>query len=447
MRSLNTEFGEIDVDDLLALETEEKKKHSAQTIHEGRLAYGGCFGGRKVLLRSDGGVIPEDKESAFKFSQPALRAIDVKEFREGKKLSGPDLIRRLESLFSTHIYFKDDRIPTLLAVWTIGTYSFKLFRFYGYIILNSPVKACGKSLLLDILSCVCFNSTSRLTMPSPAVVFRQVDGDDSTLIIDEAERLGGTDQEKLDLIALLNAGFQQGAVVPRMEGKGTEMKVRYFSAYSPKALAAINKLASTLEDRSFRIVMEKKTASDVVKRFNYRKVDAEVEALRRDLYIWALKNEKKVRDFYDRADELPDLERLGDRQRDILEPLLSIAAVADGEADGDEALPTYETIKELALDMGLQKEEREKSLETIPAAVEVIRGLIDGKEELFISNTELLEEMKKDDTLGFLESTTGLARFMKRLDAYSRPKRTDEGVQRGYTFSRAQVENWIKRYT
>jgi hypothetical protein len=68
--------------------------------------------------------------------------------------------------------------------------------------------------------------------------------------IDEAETLGGTDQERADLIGLLNAGFQRGAVVPRMEGKGTEMRIRNFSAYSPKALAGINKLASTLEDRA-----------------------------------------------------------------------------------------------------------------------------------------------------------------------------------------------------
>jgi hypothetical protein len=283
-------------------------------------------------------------------------------------------------------------------------------------------------------------------MPSPAVVFRQVDGDDSTLIIDEAETLGGTEQEKADVIGLLNAGFQRGAVVPRMEGKGTEMRVRYFNAYSPKALAAINKIASTIEDRAFRIVMEKKTANDIVERFNFRRVDSEVEDLRGDLPIWALRNAETVKELYDRADELPGLEALSDRQRDILEPLLSIASVADGEAEGDGPLPTFECLRDLALDMAKAKEERERSLEAIPAAVAIIKNLMEGQEEMFISNKDLLEEMRKDDSLGFLESTRGLAGFMKKLEAYCRPTRKGTEVLRGYTFTRAQVENWAERY-
>lgn len=446
LRGMRPGRGEIDVDRLFELEAGEKKKHSAQTLHDGKLAFGGVFGGEKILLLSDGIILPEDKESPFKFSQPKLRAIDVKKFQDGGMVSGRDLLAGLEKLFSAHIYFKDSRIPKLLALWTMATYLFKLFRFFGYIILNSPVKACGKSLLLDILSTVCFNATLRLTMPSPAVVFRQVDGDDSTLIIDEAETLGGTEQEKADLIGLLNAGFQRGAVVPRMEGKGTEMRVRYFNAYSPKALAAINKLAGTLEDRAFRILMEKKKSSEPVERFNYRKTDSIVEVLRGELSIWALKNSETVKGVYDRADEFPGLEGLSDRQRDILEPLLSVAAVVDGEAEEDGVLPTFECLKGLALDLDRAKEERERSLESIPVAVAIIQGLMNGQEEIFISNSSLLEELHKDDALGFLETTWGLAKFMRKLDVYCGQKRTEEGKQRGYTFTRAQVENWGERY-
>jgi hypothetical protein len=206
-------------------------------------------------------------------------------------------------------------------------------------------------------------------------------------------------------------------------------------------------MASTLEDRAFRIVMEKKTAKDIIERFNYRKLDSEIEALRGDLYIWALRNAEAVKELYDRADEIPGLEALSDRQRDILEPILSIAILADGEAaEGDDPLPTFESIKALALDMSKGSEEREKALETIPAAVAIIQDLMDGQEERFISNVSLLAEMQKDDTLGFLETTRGLAGFMKKLDVYCKPTRTAEGVQRGYTFTRSQVENWGERY-
>ena len=234
-------------------------------------------------------------------------------------------------------------------------------------------------------------------------------------------------------------------MVPRMEGKGTDMRVRNFSAYSPKALAGINKLAATLEDRSFRIVMQKKTAKEKVERFNLRKLDPEVEAIRGDLYLWALRNAETVNEIYERADEISGLEGLSDRQRDILEPLISISLVIDGEVE-DKKLDTVEALKRLAFDMGAEREERERFLEEIPVAVGVIRDLMDGQEEFFISNSDLLEKMRREDTLGFLESTRALAGFMKQLEIYCKPRRTGEEVRRGYTFHRDQVEDWERRY-
>jgi hypothetical protein len=436
----------INVDDLLQLEAGEKVRHSAQTLHEGQLAYGGVFGGQKVLIRSDGEIIPEDKEAGFKFTQPRIRAGAIKALKDGKTVSGQDLLNRLRSLFSRHVYFRDPRVPTLLATWAIGTYVFKLFRFYGYLILNSPVKGCGKSLVLDILSTVCFDATARLVMPSAAVIFRQVDGDDCTLVIDEAENLGGADPEKQDIVSLLNAGFQRGAVCPRMEGKGTDMRIRYFNAYSPKALAAINKLAGTLEDRAFRIVMEKKTVEDRVERFNLKKVESETEALRDELYLWSLRNAEDVADLYGKADEFPGLEALGDRQKDILEPLLSIALAIDGEVEDGGPMTMFERLRSLAIDLNKGKEERDKATESIPAAVAILRDQMDGKEELFLTKDSLLEKLREDDALSFLESKSHLTKFMRNLDVYPIHKREGLGRVRGYSFTKDKVADWAKRY-
>jgi hypothetical protein len=436
----------IDIASLLELEACEKIRHSAQTIHEGQLAYGGIFGNQKVLIRADGELIPEDEEAGFKFTQPKLKATTVKAFKDGKVVSGQELLSKLERLFSSHVYFKDARIPTLLATWVAGTYLFRLFRYYGYLILNSPTKACGKSLVLDILSTVCFNATARLVGPSAAVVFRLVDADDSSLIVDEVEALGGGDPEKQDIISLLNGGFQRGSIVARMEGRGTEMKIRSFNAFSPKALAGINKLAGTLEDRSFRIPMEKKLPGDKVDRFSLKKVEPEAEALRADLYIWALRNSEDIADLYEKADELPGLEALGDRQKDILEPLLSIGLVIDGEAEDGGPMATFERLRSLAIDMGRGREERDRALERIPAAVAIIRDLLENKEELFITSDSLLEELKKDDALSYLENRKDVSRLMAKLEMCSIQKRIGSEKPRGYRFTSAKVEDWAKRY-
>jgi hypothetical protein len=231
-----------------------------------------------------------------------------------------------------------------------------------------------------------------------------------------------------------------------MEGKGTDMRIRYFNAYSPKALAAINKLAGTLEDRAFRIVMEKKTVEDRVERFNLKKVESETEALRDELYLWSLRNAEDVADLYGKADEFPGLEALGDRQKDILEPLLSIALAIDGEVEDGGPMTMFERLRSLAIDLNKGKEERDKATESIPAAVAILRDQMDGKEELFLTKDSLLEKLREDDALSFLESKSHLTKFMRNLDVYPIHKREGLGRVRGYSFTKDKVADWAKRY-
>jgi hypothetical protein len=79
--------------------------------------------------------------------------------------------------------------------------------------------------------------------------------------------------------------------------------------------------------------MEKKTKEERVERFNIRKVESEMLRIREDLYVWALQNVETVAEVYDHLEGISGLEELGDRQLDILEPLISIAAVIDDATD------------------------------------------------------------------------------------------------------------------
>jgi hypothetical protein len=446
LKAMKPKKGEIDVDKLLELEAGAKIRHPGQTFHDRIFAFGGIFGDQKVLIRADGDIIQEDKDNPFLFSDSKLSGNAVRRFKDGDTVKGRDLIERLNRLFSTHVFFKDPRIPLLLSLWVMGTYLFKMFRYYGYVLLNSPVKRCAKSLVLDILSLVSFNATSRQSNPTEAVIFRQVSGNSSTLVLDEVETLGGSNHEKnRDLIGLLNAGFQYGSQVMRMEGQGKDMKMTQFDAYSPKALAGLSKIPGTIEDRSFRVVMVRRTKEDKVERFNFQKIEKEIAAIRDDLYVWSLSNAGEVGKVYGQAEKFRDLESIDDRQRDILEPLLSIAGVIDLEI-GDETLPIVKALTSLALSMAGERAEIEQSDGLIPAAVAILKEILDGKEERFIPSGELLEKLRTDEALSFLEDTRSMARFLRRIEIYRGQKREGAKRERGYTLKRSHIEELGRRY-
>jgi putative DNA primase/helicase len=435
------------IEKLLNSESSKQTRFSAMEFINDQLFYGGIWDGKKVLLRSDGEIRLSESDEEFKFIRSKLTQSVAKRYRAEEIVKGKDLVEHLVRLFSNHIFFSDKRIPLLLALWTMGTYFFKAFKFYGYVLINSPVKQCGKSLLLDLLSHICFNSTSRLIVPSEASVFREVDANDSTLIIDEVESLGEKDREKnAGLIALLNGGFQKDSKVSRVEKiEGNKIDIAYFSAYSPKALAGIKKVVATIEDRSHRITMKKKLETEKILRFDLRKQEKEVELLREDLYLWALRNVADVIEVYGRSDEFKRIEPIDDRQRDILEPLLSIASIIDAESD-DEGQKTYRQLVDLALDMSTNRHEREQLDATIPTMITIMGEFLGEESERFVSSEDLLTKVKNDDGLNFISTKWKLAGFLSKFDLHTGFHRQDGKPKRGYLISQKWVEETKARY-
>lgn len=429
---------------LLDGDSGEKRLFSAQDWVDGRLVYGGVFDGKKIMVASDGKIIlPENKEC--KFSRVAITAECVKRVRSGESVTGADLVNRLTEIFSSHVFFKDNRIPALLAIWTMGTYLYQIFSSYGYLWVTSPVKRCGKSLLLDLLSHLCYNATGRMVTPSEAAIFRIVDANNATLIIDEVEALRSKDREKnAGLLSLINAGFQRNSVVPRMEAHGKSFIINYFDTYSPKVLAGINSVVDTIEDRAFRILMARKRKGEQVNRFNLRKCESSLALLVDDLHLWAQQNAAKVAVEYEIVDST-SLENLDDRAKDIWEPILAIGGVVKKEKpESDKLLPV---LTALAQDMGEIRKDKESSEEAIPAMLVVVKNLIpESEEELFIPSEELLENVKKEEALCFLTSKKKVAVFLGRYGLSPILQRQGAKPTRGYVLRKEWVKETEERY-
>ena len=81
-----------------------------------------------------------------------------------------------------------------------------------------------------------------------AVLYRKIEQDAPTLLLDEIDAIftAKGDENKEALRALLNAGFERRATVPRCVGPNHTL--REFQVFCPKALAGIGKLPDTVVD-------------------------------------------------------------------------------------------------------------------------------------------------------------------------------------------------------
>jgi len=322
--------------------------HLAQDFVDGKLWVGIIAGEEKLLLNSDRQLlrlneVPKGltvKDGGFDLCRLSKEAI--LHFLSGGTATGYELLADLRTFFTRFVVFRDRRLPLLLAAWTLGTYCYRVFRVFPYLALRSPDKRCGKSRVLDLLSLLAFNASPRLVHLTESIVFRSPSRNGGTMLLDEVEALKNADKDNFaGLLATLNSGFERGGSVPRNEKNANgNFEQTNFDTYCPRALAGINTLTDTLEDRSVIILMQRKLAREKTERFSPSRLEEEAQALRDRCYLWALTHAVDLAAVYDQADQtFPTLASLDDRARDLWEPLVSIVALADVErGDGKKTL-------------------------------------------------------------------------------------------------------------
>jgi hypothetical protein len=226
-----------------------------------------------------------------------------------------------------YVVFTSDAQPTAIAIWVAHTWAIDAFDYTAYLQITSPEKQCGKSRVLDCLEPIVPNAW-RAISPSEAVLFRKIDNDEPTLLLDETDTLfgkGNDDRGEL-LRSLLNAGFERKARVPRCLNRGRE--VHEFAVFCPKAFAGIGSLPDTVTDRCIPVRLRKRKQDEPVERFRRRDAELIAGGLRHRLEVWA-NREGTIKVLRSARPSIPS--ELSDRQADISEPLLAIADAAGGE--------------------------------------------------------------------------------------------------------------------
>jgi uncharacterized protein DUF3631 len=358
----------------------------------------------------------------------------------------PSLEATLQSIcdyLGRFMAFSSESQPLAVALWIAHTWTIDAFDYTPYLHILSPEKRCGKSRLLDCIGLLAANPW-RVVSPSEAVLFRKIEADAPTLLLDEVDTIfcGGKDDGKEPLRALLNAGFERRAKIPRCVGPNNEL--REFAVFGAKALAGIGKLPDTISDRCIPIRLVRRAANETVERFRRREAESIASATRDALAQWSGLQYTRAT-LRDARPDIPD--QLGDRQTDICEPLLAIADLA---GDGWPERARNALIKLFA---GEIEEDESSGVKLLRAIRPIFEA--DGADKM--ASRELLDALVSSDDdgpwAGWWErdladnNTRGpaakLARLLKPYDIRARVIRLDDGTTpRGY-----RVEDFEEAWT
>lgn len=334
-----------------------------------------------------------------------------------------DLLDRVRTFVARYVVLPGEAEATALALFVLHTWAIEAASATPYLLVVSPERRTGKSRLLEVLRLL-VRSPWHTSSTSEAALFRKIEQDQPTLLLDEIDAIFGARAETTEpLRAVLNSGNRRGATVARCVGKGSEMTVRDFAVFCPKVLAGIDtgRLPDTICDRSIELGMKRRHAGEAVIRLREATAEADAEPLRGAIEAWAAADVPHLKDAE------PDLPHgLDDRAADAWEPLFAIADRAGG------AWPSAARDAALAL---RDDEPDEASYGT--QALMAVRATMAGRE--VVATSELLDAINADETLPFGGWRDGkgldarkLARLLKPYGVKPKTVRIGNETPKGY---------------
>lgn len=316
----------------------------------------------------------------------------------------------------------DEHELTALASWIVFTHCFEIAETSPRLAILSPTKRCGKTRLLDLLALLCPSALSASNLTASAL-FRTIDSEKCTLLIDEADTFTrGNDEFR----GLLNSGHTRASayVIRSVPSGDKEWTPKRFATWAPIAVAAIGRLPDTWIDRSIVISMKRKLRSQKVERLTRRNVRARAEAaeLASKLGRFAADNRQALS-----AATPAVVDALNDRANDNWELLLAIADMA-GSA-------WSQRVRAAAMALSGDREEADDSLSM--KLLGDIKTILDtcGCEE--IGSVELCDKLKAFETSPWATITRGRpltpAKLARMLAGFAiHVQKIDGGKARGY---------------
>ena len=342
-----------------------------------------------------------------------------------ERVSTADLLAMIESFVARFVVLPNELAAVAVALSVLHTWAIEGAHATPYLVVVSPERRTGKSRLLEVLTLL-VRSPWHTVGTSEAALFRKINQDTPTVLLDEIDGVFGSSSERTEpLRAILNGGNRRGATVTRCVGQGTAIRAEEFDVFCPKVLAGIDtgKLPDTIKDRAIVLHMKRRRSEEEpVERFRERDAAADAKPITQAAQSWAAEHTPQLRDA---RPSLPDA--LNDRAADAWEPLLAIADFAGGD------WPARARIAALALGADDGVDEASRGAQVLAAT----RQAMTGRDS--IATSELLDAINLDDELPFgawregkgLDART-LAKLLKPYGVKPRTVRIGEDTPKGY---------------
>jgi putative DNA primase/helicase len=300
------------------------------------------------------------------------------------------------------------------SFWVLHTYLINHTFITPRLAITAPQPRCGKTTLVNWLRTVVQRPLNTVNV-SAAVVFHVAEDLQPTLLIDEADTFLGAEE---GLRGILNSGHQKDGVVLRWDAHARSL--RPYSTFCACAISLIGNLPSTLQDRSVRIRLRRRTPEEPISSLRGDKVNDE---LGRRCARWALDNEPR---FANADPEIP--EQLFNRVEDNWRPLLALADIVGGSWPKE--------LRDIAVRIAALDAGEDPSADT-----QLLRDIHDIFEDQdWITTARLVARLQARE---YKLTGKGLANRLKPYGIEPRQERRGDKVERGY-LANAFTDAWTR---
>jgi hypothetical protein len=227
--------------------------------------------------------------------------------------------------FSTRVEFSSEAVHDVLALFVCGSYLYRLFDTFPYLVFRGS-KAAGKSKTLKIIGALAFNAVEATALTGGAL-YLEVEAHGATLLLDDAEDLA--DEEARAVKAMLNVGYKAGGTT--MRGNWESQSSRRYSVYCPKAITSVKGVNDTLSSRCITIAMQPSLDPGIKDRGEDPR-GAQWPLLRDYLYCWGLSDWQEVRSqYHETSRDAVGASALAGREWELWRPLLALARYFEGQ--------------------------------------------------------------------------------------------------------------------
>jgi hypothetical protein len=247
-------------------------------------------------------------------------------FLEGEKINFRELYEEIRNIFIQYVVVIDERYYDLFCLYVILTYCFTCFPAIPYLWICAE-KGSGKTTLLQVFNSLVFHA-SLTSSSTVSAIFRLIENNRNTLLLDEAEGLSSSNTENREILSVLCSGYQYNGAVIRSEKSNDSWVPTLFNTFGPKILASIGGIREPLASRCIKNRLLRKKKDETTERLKITfDLEDRTNKIKNNIYQMVLSSVASIISYQET--NWGDRTELNNRELDIWEPILTLAAVMD----------------------------------------------------------------------------------------------------------------------